>query len=164
VAGGGGGGGGGGFLWGPSRSLQMLRQEPLGGRCRRHSRPRAAAGRRGPACMQGLPQLIQCLLPASTHALIRTLTHLSPGSMRRGSVLTWSSESDSECAGSVDTTSVWWPAAASLTASDAARLVLPTPPLPLWPGNYTTFRHRNCAMWPVVTPGSTPLSLAPTKA
>lgn len=84
--------------------------------------------------------------------------------MRRGSELTWSSESDSECAGSVDTTSVWWPAAASLTASDAARLVLPTPPLPLWPGKYAKFCHRNCAMWPVVTPGSTPLSLAPTKA
>ena len=44
---------------------------------------------------------------------------------------TWSRESDSECAGSVDTTSVWCPAAASLTASDAARLVFPTPPLPL---------------------------------
>ena len=44
---------------------------------------------------------------------------------------TWSSESDRLCAGSVDTTSVLCPAAANLTASDAARLVLPTPPLPL---------------------------------
>ena len=43
---------------------------------------------------------------------------------------TWSRESESECAGSVDTTSVWCPAAASFTASDAARLVLPTPPFP----------------------------------
>lgn len=41
---------------------------------------------------------------------------------------TWSRASDSECAGSVDTTSVECPAAANLTASDAAELVLPTPP------------------------------------
>jgi len=39
-------------------------------------------------------------------------------------------ESLRECAGSVDTTSVVCPAAASLIASDADRLVLPTPPLP----------------------------------
>ncbi len=39
-------------------------------------------------------------------------------------------ESDRECAGSVDTINVVCPAAASLTASDALRLVLPTPPLP----------------------------------
>lgn len=43
---------------------------------------------------------------------------------------TWSRASESECAGSVDTTSVECPAAANLTASDAAELVLPTPPLP----------------------------------
>lgn len=42
--------------------------------------------------------------------------------------LTWSSESLSECAGSVETTSVVWPAPASATASDEEQLVLPTPP------------------------------------
>lgn len=40
------------------------------------------------------------------------------------------SESLSECAGSVDTISVVWPAAARRTAKEADRLVLPTPPLP----------------------------------
>ena len=45
--------------------------------------------------------------------------------------LTWSKESDNECAGSVETTNVVCPAAANLTARDAARLVLPTPPFPL---------------------------------
>ena len=47
-----------------------------------------------------------------------------------GSSLAWSRESDRECAGSVETTRVGWPSAASCTASDAALLVLPTPPLP----------------------------------
>ena len=45
--------------------------------------------------------------------------------------LTWARESDSECAGSVETTSVWCPSSARRTAREAARLVLPTPPLPL---------------------------------
>ena len=44
---------------------------------------------------------------------------------------TCASESDSEWAGSVDTTSVLWPSAANCTASAAARLVFPTPPFPL---------------------------------
>lgn len=44
---------------------------------------------------------------------------------------TWARESLSECAGSVDTTSVVWPSSAKRTAREAARLVLPTPPLPL---------------------------------
>ena len=39
-------------------------------------------------------------------------------------------ESESECAGSVDTSSVWWPAVANLTAKEDEREVLPTPPLP----------------------------------
>ena len=43
---------------------------------------------------------------------------------------TWASESPREWAGSVDTTSVVCPACAKRTASEAARLVLPTPPLP----------------------------------
>mmetsp|Transcript_6672 Transcript_6672/g.18521 ORF Transcript_6672/g.18521 Transcript_6672/m.18521 type:complete len:246 (+) Transcript_6672:2038-2775(+) len=43
----------------------------------------------------------------------------------------WSNESDSECAGSVDTRSVVWPAFANLMASEAESEVLPTPPLPL---------------------------------
>eukprot|EP00955_Chlamydomonas_euryale_P104860 365596-Chlamydomonas_euryale.AAC.41 len=41
---------------------------------------------------------------------------------------TCASESPSECAGSVDTTSTVWPSCASFTASDADKLVLPTPP------------------------------------
>jgi len=42
----------------------------------------------------------------------------------------WSSESERECAGSVETTSVEWPAAASATAREAESEVFPTPPLP----------------------------------
>jgi len=45
-------------------------------------------------------------------------------------VLTWDKESLSECAGSVETTSVVWPAAASFMAREADKLVLPTPPFP----------------------------------
>lgn len=43
---------------------------------------------------------------------------------------TCASESPNECAGSVETTSVVCPACANRTARLAARLVLPTPPLP----------------------------------
>ena len=42
-----------------------------------------------------------------------------------------SSESDSECAGSVERTTVFSPAAAQRRAVAAATLVLPTPPLPV---------------------------------
>mmetsp|Transcript_10733 Transcript_10733/g.23071 ORF Transcript_10733/g.23071 Transcript_10733/m.23071 type:complete len:261 (-) Transcript_10733:1388-2170(-) len=45
-------------------------------------------------------------------------------------VKSWSNESLSECAGSVDTTRVGRPSDANLTARLAAQLVLPTPPLP----------------------------------
>lgn len=45
--------------------------------------------------------------------------------------LTWARESLSECAGSVETTSVVCPSAARRSASEDARLVFPTPPLPL---------------------------------
>jgi hypothetical protein len=43
---------------------------------------------------------------------------------------TWANESLREWAGSVETTRVGWPLLANLTARLAARLVLPTPPLP----------------------------------
>jgi hypothetical protein len=46
-------------------------------------------------------------------------------------VLACARESLRECAGSVETTSTVWPSCASLTAREAERLVLPTPPLPL---------------------------------
>lgn len=42
-----------------------------------------------------------------------------------------SKESPREWAGSVETTRVWCPDSANLSPKEAARLVLPTPPLPL---------------------------------
>ena len=45
-------------------------------------------------------------------------------------VTSCASESLSECAGSVETSNVGWPAVANLTASEDEHEVLPTPPLP----------------------------------
>ena len=53
-----------------------------------------------------------------------------PAPAAPGKPLTWPSESLSECAGSVDTTSVVCPFSTSAVPSEAEQLVLPTPPLP----------------------------------
>ena len=58
------------------------------------------------------------------------LSRLHNASKLGGKRLAWSSESERECAGSVETTRVECPASASFTASEAAELVLPTPPFP----------------------------------